>query len=107
MSDDCDLLVGRWQHVPEEDTETAQVFRPSSHPLPASRGRGQLAFFPDHTAKAAGIGSNDVSHVIGGQWSGTITQDDPLEVTFDDGRGPSRIELADDGGAVLKLIRRR
>ena len=107
MSDHRDKLLGRWVHVSEEDTETAQIFRPPDYPLPPSRGRAQLAFYADHSVKAAGIGSNDVSRVTQGHWTGSAEQGEALEVTLEEGRQPIRAELLDEGGPVLKLTRTR
>lgn len=103
MAEDEDSLLGKWMHAAEEDTEAIQVFRPSGHALPPSRGRAQLAFYPDHTVKAAGIGSNDVSRVTQGIWAGNIEGGRMFEVTLEAGGEPTRVELSDEDGPVLKL----
>ncbi|NVO57580.1 hypothetical protein HW561_17430 [Rhodobacteraceae bacterium B1Z28] len=107
MNEEQEKVLGRWVHVPEEDKEGIQVFRPSDYPLPPSRGRAQLAFYPDHTVKAAGIGSNDIGRVTQGHWTGTTEQGGTLEVTFENLDARSRVELQDESGPVLKLIKSR
>jgi hypothetical protein len=55
-----ELLVRRWVHSHEEDTDTEMVFRPDDYEFPPSRGRVALELRDDGTALERGIGPTDV-----------------------------------------------
>jgi hypothetical protein len=55
-----ELLVRRWVHSHEEDTDTEMVFRPDDFEFPPSRGRLALELKEDGTALERGIGPTDV-----------------------------------------------
>jgi len=75
---DVKLLQGRWLHSHEEDVPGKKVFRPSSHPLPPSRGRYGYEFHSDgHLSKLA-PGPTDKSLAEQGTW----TVDDQGRVTI-------------------------
>ena len=63
-------LEGRWAHAHEEDGEGGEmVFRPSSHPLPPSRGRLVLELRPDGTSVTRAPGPTDAPVDTEGRWS--------------------------------------
>lgn len=108
MGDRENILMGRWVHSSEEDTEDIQVFRPSGYPLPPARGRAQMAFSPDRTMKSAGIGPTDISRVTDGTWTGELEKGEAIELTLAPGEAPQKAELTDDAdGPVLKVQRKR
>jgi hypothetical protein len=66
---DASLLQGRWLHAHEEDRPGAKVFRPDTHPLPASRGRTGFVFQPDGTLLKVGPGPVDRGASTPGTWT--------------------------------------
>lgn len=64
-----ELLVRRWVHSHEEDTETEMVFRPDDFEFPPSRGRVAFELRPDGTALDRGIGANDAPQDAEGRWT--------------------------------------
>jgi hypothetical protein len=62
-------LVGSWTHAHEEDHGDVQVFRPSSHDFPPSRGRTSLTLRADSTAVGGLPGPTDRGDTTGdGTW---------------------------------------
>lgn len=62
------LLLQRWMHSHEEDTETEQVFRPSDYDFPPSRGRNGFEFKSDGTLWQLGPGPSDRLQANKGAW---------------------------------------
>lgn len=62
-------LENRWVHAHEEDREGEMVFRPSSHPLPPSRGRLVLDLGPDGTGVQVEPGPTDAPVDTHVSWS--------------------------------------
>ena len=61
-------LCRHWVHSHEEDRGNAQVFRPSDHPLPPSRGRRCLELRPDGTLLETRPGADDRAQGSRGRW---------------------------------------
>jgi hypothetical protein len=53
------LLLRRWMHSHEEDTETEQVYRPADYDFPPSRGRNGFEFRSDGTLWEFSPGPSD------------------------------------------------
>jgi hypothetical protein len=64
-----DALHGRWVHSHEEDAGDEMVFRPSSHPLPPSRGRMSFELRPDGSYVERSPGPTDAPEESSGSWS--------------------------------------
>lgn len=62
------LLLHRWMHSHEEDTETEQVFRPSDYDFPPSRGRNGFQFNSDGTLWQFGPGPSDRPQAKRSEW---------------------------------------
>ena len=62
-------IEGKWVHAHEDDGEGEMVFRPSSHPLPPSRGRLVLDLRPDGTSVERAPGPTDAPVDTEGRWS--------------------------------------
>jgi hypothetical protein len=58
-----------WVHSHEEDAGDAQVFRPSGHPLPPSRGRRSLDLRRDGTLLETRPGADDRAQGSRGRWA--------------------------------------
>ena len=65
---DAARLCGRWLHSHEEDAGGAQVFRPSAHALPPSRGRLCLELRRDGTLLETRPGADDRPRAARGRW---------------------------------------
>jgi hypothetical protein len=70
MTDDSSrsLIARPWTHAHEEDSGGAQVFRPSTHAFPRSRGRTSLDLKPDGTLERVAPGPDDRRARSGGTW---------------------------------------
>jgi hypothetical protein len=68
-----ELLVRRWVHSHEEDTDTEMVFRPDGFKFPPSRGRVAFELKEDGTALDRGIGATDIPREAEGRW--TVEED--------------------------------
>ncbi len=66
---DSGVLLGRWAHSHEEDSEDEMVFRPASGTFPPSRGRTWLEFRPDGSYVESSPGPVDVPEESRGRWS--------------------------------------
>lgn len=77
-------LHGNWVHAYEEDTQTEMVFRPSSHPLPRSRGRTAFDLHEDKTCIFLGIARDDRHEPYSGSWD-FDDQTATLSLHFPDG----------------------
>ncbi|MEP9386488.1 hypothetical protein [Mesorhizobium sp. KR9-304] len=106
MDRKTEILLGQWAHSAEEDTGDVLVFRQQDYPLPPSRGRRKLAFYPGNQVKSAGVAPNDVNRVTSGTWASVAGSDADFEMVLDDGDGPCRLSVADDGAPILKLKKR-
>jgi hypothetical protein len=62
------LLLQRWMHSHEEDTETEQVFRPFDYDFPPSRGRTGFEFKSNGTLWQFGPGPSDRPQAEKGAW---------------------------------------
>jgi hypothetical protein len=73
---DRDLVIGRWTHAHEEDSEDEMVFRHAGSPLPPSRGRKSLELKPDGELLEQVAGPSDKKQRSSGRWlleaNGTI-----------------------------------
>ncbi|MBD0256066.1 MAG: hypothetical protein ICV83_10130 [Cytophagales bacterium] len=74
------LFGTKWVHAHEEDTPDTRVYRPSSHPLPPSRGRTGFSLREDGTLTYYGIRSTDGTAEQPGHWK-------------NEGQGQIKIEL--------------
>jgi hypothetical protein len=63
------LLRQEWVHVHEEDTADTRVFRPSSFPLPPSRGRRTLDLRTAGLLTQSRSGPDDRPATESGAWS--------------------------------------
>ena len=63
-----EVLHQRWMHSHEEDTDTAEVFRPATFNFPRSRGRRGFELNPDGTLVTIGIGPTDRRQEGEGTW---------------------------------------
>jgi hypothetical protein len=63
-----EILVRRWVHSHEEDTDAEMVFRPADYEFPPSRGRVAFELRPDGTALDRGIGATDVPREAEAMW---------------------------------------
>ena len=61
-------LCGRWIHSHEEDEGDAQVFRPSEHAFPPSRGRRCLDLRRDGSLLETHAGADDRAVTARGRW---------------------------------------
>ncbi len=61
-------LCGRWLHSHEEDAGNAQVFRPSDHAFPPSRGRRCLDLRRDGSLLETHAGADDREVTARGRW---------------------------------------
>jgi hypothetical protein len=61
-------LEQHWVHSHEEDTDTENVYRPSTYNFPPSRGRKSFVLNPDGTLIRHGIGPTDKVEKTGGTW---------------------------------------
>lgn len=75
------LLLQRWIHSYEEDTETEQVFRSMEYNFPPARGRNGFEFRPDGTLWWIGPGPSDRPQAERGTWE--LVQGDVLVLTTD------------------------
>jgi hypothetical protein len=64
-----ELLVRRWVHSHEEDTDTEMVFRPDDFEFPPSRGRVAFELKEDGTALERAIGPTDVPEETERGWA--------------------------------------
>ena len=62
-------ICRRWVHSHEEDDGDAQVFRPSDHPLPPSRGRRCLDLRRDGSLLETRPGADDRAQGSRGRWT--------------------------------------
>ena len=62
-------ICRRWVHSHEEDDGDAQVFRPSDHPLPPSRGRRCLDLRRDGSLLETRPGADDRAEGTRGRWT--------------------------------------
>jgi hypothetical protein len=62
------LLMQRWMHSYEEDTETEQVFRPSDYDFPPSRGRTGFECKSNGILWQFGPGPSDRPQAKEGAW---------------------------------------
>ena len=60
--------MGDWVHAHEEDTPGTMVFRPSSHPLPPSRGRRRLKLQLGGVLGGTSPGPDDRTQGSAGRW---------------------------------------
>jgi hypothetical protein len=70
------LLLQRWMHSYEEDTETEQVFRPMGYNFPPARGRNGFEFGSDGTLLRISPGPSDRPQAERGTWE--LVQGDVL-----------------------------
>jgi hypothetical protein len=88
---DAPVIVGTWLHSYEEDTQDAAVYRPSSFPMPPSRGRPGMRFDPDGTFFELGPGVDDRGSARQGLWRDV---------------GPGEIEISFPGSSRQASVRR-
>jgi hypothetical protein len=62
------ILLGRWLHSHEEDTDAELVYRPATYRFPPSRGRTGFELRPDGTMVESGIGPTDRRAESPGTW---------------------------------------
>jgi hypothetical protein len=61
-------LFKHWLHAHEEDTDDVQVYRPSEHAFPPSRGRTGFEIKANGAFMQYAIGPNDVPQPVPGRW---------------------------------------
>lgn len=99
---DRSLLEGRWLHAHEEDTPGRTVFRPSTYPLPPSRGRRGYVLHADGHLERIGIARDDRGSVLVGSWQ--LAADGGLTLRLP-GRADEVLEVARAGDGGLVLVR--
>jgi len=97
------VLLKRWVHSHEEDTDKEMVFRTEQFPFPRSRGRFAFELKPDHSLVESGIGPADVPQISTGKWE--LSADGKLMLFKNSEKAPSRvmkIASADENRLVIQ-----
>jgi hypothetical protein len=63
-----EVLVRRWMHSHEEDSDVQQVYRPAGWAFPPSRGRGGFELCRDGTLLHIAPGAADRPQESAGRW---------------------------------------
>jgi hypothetical protein len=96
-------LHGRWLRSTEEDTCSEIVYRPQSHPFPASRGRDGFELRPDGTVVQVSAGPADLPTRRHGRWR---LVGDALHLQFEGDRpSTSVLELTDASPSRIAVKR--
>ncbi|MEO3782652.1 hypothetical protein ABGB12_04945 [Actinocorallia sp. B10E7] len=100
-------VTGSWLHSFEEDTGTAQVYRPADHPFrPSRRPRRGLEFRPDGTFVERRPGPDDRPREVEGRWE--RRGPDRVDVSFPEERGrPFGITVVSRTRDTLTIEERR
>jgi hypothetical protein len=95
-------LFKHWIHSFEEDTDEADVYRPSGFEFPVARGRRGLEIRDDGVFILHAIGPADGTVAIPGHW--TAEGSDQISVSLE-GCAPFRLKILSVADEVLRLKR--
>lgn len=91
-------------HSHEEDTDDIQIYRPSTHKFPLSRGRRGFEIKRNGQFIHHGIGPDDRIRKVNGNW--TNEEPDIIKVDFgvgQEGIKPYKLKITSFNGNVLKV----
>ena len=97
-------IVGTWFSSNEEDTEGAEVYRPTGFAFPPSRGRPGIEFRSDGSYVEIGPGADDRGAVSRGQWRDLGAGQ--IDISFpQSNRAPSVRRILSCERGVLKIAK--
>jgi hypothetical protein len=97
-------IFKHWFHSHEEDTGDVEVYRPSDHTFPVSRGRTGFEIQPDGTFIQHDIGPSDVPQRVPGRWKAEDGRWIRVELNGAEQRSFT-LTIIEVGDQVLKVVR--